>query len=80
MIIDVKDKVFCLYSEINSWIDALFVCSPNVYEKTKEIVERAYNDWFEEDDPDEIGDYIRMRLDENDLKESVEIYWKQTEG
>jgi hypothetical protein len=75
VIIDVKDKVFCLYSEENSWIDALFVCTKSKYEKAKEIVGQAFDDWFDEDDPDAIGDYIRRRLDENGM-EGVEIYWK----
>lgn len=79
MIMDVKDKVFCLYSDMVPWIDGLFVCSESECENAKKVVEQAYDDWHEEDDPDEaIGDYIRRRLNENGM-EGVEIYWKQME-
>ena len=66
-----------VYSDMNTWIDFCIVIG--VYEdfaKAEEIVQKAYNDWWEL--PDEqfepIADYISRCLMENEIE--FEIYFK----
>lgn len=66
-----------LYSKWNTWIDfCILIPSQEDFEKAKEIVQKAYDDWWEDSDAqyETIGDYIGIRLSENDIE--YEIYFK----
>ena len=66
-----------LYSELNMWIDlCILIPSQKDFEKAKEIVRKAYDDWWEDSyaQYEAIGDYIGIRLSENDIE--YEIYFK----
>lgn len=74
---EVKSAII-LRSELNTWIDICIV--PNNYEdfnKVRYFAEKAYDDWFDEDTDEPIGDYIKRKLNEYEC--SFEIYYASEE-
>lgn len=67
-----------VYSEMNTWIDFCIVIG--AYEdlsKAEEVVQQAYDDWFELSDAqfEPIADYITARLTDEEIE--YEIYFKE---
>lgn len=63
-----------LQSELNTWINICIV--PHPYENfsaVKYVAEKAFEDWFDEDTDEPIGDYIKRKLDEAECE--YEIYY-----
>ena len=66
--------VLNVYSEINEWIDYIFLLSSkDEYERAAEIVQKAYDDWFKLDIVDDsvqcvpIAEYIYEQLREEGI-------------
>ena len=57
-----------LTSEMNNWIKICIVVEPyEDFTKVKDIASKAYDKWFNIDTDEPISDYIRRKLDENEL-------------
>lgn len=57
-----------LTSEMNNWIKICIVVEP--YEdflKVKDIASKAYDEWWDNDSDETLTDYIRIKLDEENL-------------
>lgn len=65
-----------LQSDLNTWIDFCIVPYAD-FLKVKEVAEKAYDDWFNDDTDEPIGNYIKRKLDEEEL--SYEIYYSEEE-
>lgn len=60
-------------SEMNEWINICITVNPyEDFTKVQEIAEKAYEEWFETDSCECIGDYIKRKLDESEC--SYEMY------
>lgn len=58
-------KAILLRSELNPWIDICVVPDPYTdFDKIRCVAEKAYDDWFDDDTDEPIGDYIKRKLDE----------------
>ena len=69
-----------VYSNINTWIDFMIITdNPGNTKQAKEIIETAYNDWFDdvEGSYEPIGDYISRKLYENGIE--FDIYFKNND-
>ena len=68
-----------VYSDMNTWIDFCILVSDKDFNKAKEVIEKAYDDWWtvpdEEFEP--IGDWVSDELKENGIE--FEIYFKHEE-
>lgn len=67
-----------LQSELNPWINICVV--PDSYEdfnKVQYFAEKAYDDWFDDETDEPIGDYIKRKLDEAEC--GYEIYYASME-
>lgn len=68
-----------VYSESNEWIDFCIVFDDVLdYVMAEEIVQKAYDDWFELETDEPIADYISQRLTECEIEH--EIYFKAEEN
>ena len=62
-----------LRSELNPWIDICVIPGQNEdFSKVQYFAEKAYDDWFDDETDEPIGDYIRRKLDETECV--YEIY------
>lgn len=67
-----------VYSEMNTWIDFCIVIGAyEDFSKAEEIVQQAYDDWFELSGAqfEPIADYITARLTDEEIE--YEIYFKE---
>lgn len=74
----IATSAIILRSELNPWIDICIV--PDPYEdlnKVQCLAEKAYNDWFDDDIDEPIGDYIKRKLDKAEC--NYEIYYASME-
>lgn len=64
-----------VYSEMNTWIDFCILVSNEDFNKTTQIVAKAYDDWWESSDADSlsISEYIGSCLKDNEIK--FDIYY-----
>ena len=76
MIKRLGDLVLNIYSEANPWIDYIFLLnSEEEYDKAAEIVQKAYDDWFDllddgvHDIP--IAEYIHEQLKEASINATL---------
>lgn len=71
-------KCINVYSDMNTWIDFCIITDSDI-EKANEIIEAAYDDWWEAPDAEfePIADYIGRRLYENGIE--FDIYFKDEE-
>lgn len=76
MINRLGDLVLNIYSEANPWIDYIFLLnSEEEYDKAAEIVQKAYDDWFDllddgvHDIP--IAEYIHEQLKEASINATL---------
>lgn len=54
-----------LRSELNPWIDICVIPGQHEdFSKVQYFAEKAYDDWFDDETDEPIGDYIRRKLDE----------------
>lgn len=57
-----------LTSEMNEWIRICIVVEPfEDFMKVKDIASKAYTEWFNVDTDETIADYIKRKLDEQEL-------------
>lgn len=64
-----------VYSETNPWIDFCIVIGAyEDFTKAEEIVQDAYDEWFENESDEPIAEYISQRLIENEIY--PEVYFK----
>ena len=65
-----------VYSDMNTWIDFCIVVSDKDLDKAEQIIQKAYNDWWELPDAqfETIADWISRCLTKNDIE--FEIYFK----
>ena len=69
-----ETSAIVLYSDMNPWINICITVDPyEDFEKVKEIAGQAYDDWFEMDTDECIGEYIERMLDEAEC--SYDIYY-----
>lgn len=74
--------VLNVYSELNEWIDYIFLLSSEAeYEQAAEIVQKAYDDWFDMLNKDiqavPIAEYIYEQLREHGIIAS--LYYIETD-
>ena len=70
----IETSAIVLYSDMNPWINICVVPSPyEDFEKVRDIAEQAYDEWFEMDTDECIGEYIERMLDEEDC--DYDIYY-----
>lgn len=78
----IERKVLNVYSSLNPWIDFIVdIEAPENVERAQEIIEQAFNEWFE--DNEKVGDstvieYISEKLKAENI--SFEIYIKLDEA
>ena len=65
-------------SNVNEWIDCMFIVDEPDVEKAKEIITQAYDEWWEDDEIcNTITDWICKALRENNIE--FEVYFKENE-
>lgn len=69
MIQRLSEEIINVYSDMNPWIDYIFLLNnKEEYDKAAEIVQKAYNDWFDLLDDGvhgiPIAEYIHEQLKE----------------
>ena len=70
----IETSAIVLYSDMNPWINICITVDPyEDFEKVRDIAEQAYDDWFEMDTDECIGEYIERMLDEAEC--SYDIYY-----
>ena len=64
---------------MNTWIDFCILVSDKDFNKAKEVIEKAYDDWWTVPDAEfePIGDWVSRCLTENDIE--FDIYFKNEE-
>ena len=61
----VETSAIILQSDMNKWIDICIAVEPyEDFYRVKEIASRAYDEWFELDTDECIGEYIERKLNE----------------
>lgn len=64
-----------VYSDMNDWIDFCIVIGAyEDFTKAEEIVQAAYDEWFENESDEPIAEFISQRLIENEIY--PEVYFK----
>ena len=74
-----KQNCILIYSDMNTWIDFCILVSDKDFNKAKEVIEKAYDDWWTVPDTEfePIGDWVSDKLKENGIE--FEIYFKYEE-
>ena len=74
-----KRNCILIYSDMNTWIDFCILVSDKDFNKAKEVIEKAYDDWWTVRDAEfePIGDWVSDKLKENGIE--FEIYFKYEE-
>ena len=74
-----KQNCILIYSDMNTWIDFCILVSDKDFNKAKEVIEKAYDDWWTVPDAEfePIGDWVSDKLKENGIE--FEIYFKYEE-
>ena len=68
-----------VYSDMNPWIDFCIVIGAyEDFTKAEEIVQTAYDEWFENESDEPIAEFISQCLKENDIDH--EIFFKAEES
>lgn len=74
----IATSAIILRSELNPWIDICIVPDPyEDFNKVKDLVEQAWDDWWDNDNDEPIGDYIKRTLD--DAGRCYDIYYANVE-
>lgn len=72
------EKKMCInvWSDMNTWIDFCILVANTVLEKAEEVVQKAYDDWWELQDEqfEPLADWISRCLTDNEIE--FEIYFK----
>lgn len=50
-------------SELNEWMSCMFVVNADDIDEAKEVLQKAWNDYWEEDDGWCFGDFLETRMD-----------------
>ena len=67
-----------LRSELNPWIDICIIPDPyEDFNKVQYFAAKAYDDWFDDDTDEPIGDYIKRKL--NKYEFDYKIYYASME-
>ena len=74
-----KRNCILIYSDMNTWIDFCILVSDKDFNKAKEVIEKAYDDWWTLPDAEfePIADWVSDKLKENGIE--FEIYFKYEE-
>ena len=74
-----KRNCILIYSDMNTWIDFCILVSDKDFNKAKEVIEKAYDDWWALPDAEfePIADWVSDKLKENGIE--FEIYFKYEE-
>ena len=74
-----KRNCILIYSDMNTWIDFCILVSDKDFNKAKEVIEKAYDDWWTVSNAEfePIGDWVSDKLKENGIE--FEIYFKYEE-
>ena len=74
-----KRNCILVYSDMNTWIDFCILVSDKDFNKAKEVIEKAYDDWWTLPDAEfePIADWVSDKLKENGIE--FEIYFKHEE-
>ena len=74
-----KQNCILIYSDMNTWIDFCILVSDKDLNKAKEVIEKAYDDWWTLPDAEfePIADWVSDKLKENGIE--FEIYFKHEE-
>ena len=74
-----KRNCILIYSDMNTWIDFCILVSDKDFNKAKEVIEKAYDDWWTLPDAEfePIADWVSDKLKENGIE--FEIYFKHEE-
>ena len=74
-----KQNCILIYSDMNTWIDFCILVSDKDFNKAKEVIEKAYDDWWTLPDAEfePIADWVSRCLTENDIE--FDIYFKNEE-
>ena len=74
-----KQNCILIYSDMNTWIDFCILVSDKDFNKAKEVIEKAYDDWWTLPDAEfePIADWVSDKLKENGIE--FEIYFKYEE-
>lgn len=73
----VECRCINVYSDMNPWIDFVFIPYTNDFAKAEDIIAKAYNDWWDSEEADydiPIAEYIGMKLGENGIQ--YDVYFK----
>lgn len=62
-----------VFSELNPWIDFCILVDEMQFNKAKEIVEKAWDDWWDDDCgyDEPIADYISSCLTDNGIEHEI---------
>ena len=70
----IETSAIVLRSEMNEWINICITVDPyEDFNKVKEIASQAYDEWFEADTDECIGEYIERKLNEAEC--GFDIYY-----
>lgn len=78
MVAELSGCAIEIYDQLNPWIDCIFIVSVEDKEKAKEVLQKAYSDWHEEESEECYGDFFKGRMDEAGI--SYELFYGESEG
>ncbi len=77
MVEKLADNVFHVYSELNEWMSVIFLIhskTSEVLRQAEEVLNQAFEDWYDLDDDRCWADYLSDMLEDNGIKYSR--FWR----
>lgn len=76
MITTVENGVIRVFDTLNSWIDCIFLVSETEVENTKQVLEKAWDEFWEQND-EPYGVFLERALYEAGIE--YEVFYKNAE-
>lgn len=73
-----KDSIIRIQSSTNEWMDAIFLVKKEEEEKAKEVLQKAWDDFWEEGEGWCYGNFLEARLVEAGI--AFDAYYADTES
>lgn len=73
MVVELSGRAIEVYDSLNPWMDCVFIVSVEDKAKAKEVLQKAYDDWHEENSEECYGVFFKERMDEAGI--SYELFY-----
>lgn len=77
MIEELKDSVIRVQSELNDWMDCIFLVNEEEKEKAMGVLQKAFDSFWEDGDDWCYGDYLETKMVEAGI--SFDVYYAESE-